>query len=128
MITRIDPDFTTMEKFLTNNQFLLQQTVALLALFLSRMLLVSHEFYQGFSFLLLLMMAVLYLKIRMGVVHKLLTEIGGSGHYFELAGLPLNSSLSPFFSGWPTILVKTLPQRLKIQTDLNYVLLVFFLL
>ena len=127
-----------MQKFLTDKSiFYSKQTVALLALFFIiravSFLLISHEFYQGILvFLLLLIMAVLYFKNPEWAWCMLLTEIflGGSGHYFELAGLSIRTLfIVTFLFLWLAhhFGQKLLPQRLKIQTDLNYILLVLFL-
>ncbi|MBI5222269.1 MAG: O-antigen ligase family protein [Candidatus Magasanikbacteria bacterium] len=126
-----------MDKFLTNKTiFYSKQTVALLALFfvirIASLLLVGHEFYQGILvFLLLLVMAILYFKNPEWAWRMLLTEIflGGSGHYFELAGLSIRTLfIATFLFLWFAhhFGQKMLPQRLKIQTDLNCILLVLF--
>ncbi|OGH73611.1 MAG: hypothetical protein A2921_03885 [Candidatus Magasanikbacteria bacterium RIFCSPLOWO2_01_FULL_43_20b] len=126
-----------MQKFLTDKSiFYSKQTVALLALFfiirVASFLLVGHEFYQGvLVFSLLLVMAILYFKNPEWAWCMLLTEIflGGSGHYFELAGLSIRTLfIITFLFLWLAhhFGQKLLPQRLKIQTNLNYILLVLF--
>ena len=126
-----------MEKFLTDKSiFYSKQTVALLALFfvirIASFLLVGHEFYQGILvFSLLLLMAILYFKNPEWAWCMLLTEIflGGSGHYFELAGLSIRTLfIITFLFLWlaPHFGQKLLPQKLKIQTELNYILLALF--
>jgi len=94
-----------MEKFLTTSSiFFSRQTSYLLALFfiirVISFVLMPHQILQGilvFGFILLL--GILYFKNPSYAMLLVLTEIllGGSGHYFELAGLSIRTLLIAFF-------------------------------
>lgn len=126
------------EEHLANKSiFFSRQTFFLLLLyFLARFLsyIVSrHEITQSILvFLLLMLLGILYFKKPEYGWYLVLGELflGGSGHYIEFLGLPIRTLFIGFFLFlWVAQHVgqSALKERLKIDKELSYLLILFFL-